>query len=97
MVEGASVDSINVNPFRDNLKTLAEIRWPAEHRPLKVTRRSGDDFVGIGAEDWERKQETLCVPQNSDLMRQIAESMKTRSQGSGYRPSAGEADESLGV
>jgi antitoxin YefM len=78
---GAIVDSISVNQFRDNLKSLVD-KVVSEHEPLKVTRRGGDDFVVVSAEDWEREQETLYILQNSSLMRQIAESMATyRSRG----------------
>ena len=38
----------------------------------------------MNADDWERVQETLYVLQNNDLMRQIAESMATHKQSSGY-------------
>ncbi len=90
------MDSISVNQFRDNLKTLVD-KVVGEHAPLKVTRRGGEDFVVIGAEDWEREQETLFVLQNGGLMRQIADSMRTHAQGSGYAPTSGETDEILGV
>jgi len=89
------MDSTSVNRFRDNLKSYVE-QVVASHLPLKVTRRSGEDFVVVGADDWEREQETLYVLQNNDLMRQIAASMVTHSNGSGYRPTAGEFDEITG-
>ncbi len=38
------MDTISVNKFRDNLKSFVE-QVIREHLPLKVTRRSGDDFV----------------------------------------------------
>ena len=49
---------ISVNKFRDNLKYFVE-QVTSEHLPLKVTRRSGEDFVVISAEDWAREQDTL--------------------------------------
>ncbi len=61
-----------------------------DHLPLKVTRRSGDDFVVLSADDWEREQETLYVLQNNDLMKQIAASSATNAKGKGYEPTAGE-------
>ena len=67
------------------------------HLPLKVTRRNGEDFVVMSAEDWEREQETLYVLQNNDLMQQIAASVSTHSKQKGYAPSAGELDEITGV
>ena len=45
------MDSISVNKFRDNLKYFVE-QVTSEHLPLKVTRRSGEDFIVISAEDW---------------------------------------------
>ena len=90
------MDTVSVNKFRDQLKNFVE-RVAHEHLPLKVTRRSGGDFVVISAEDWEREQETLYVLQNSSLMKQIAESTRTHSERSGYTPTEGEANEILGV
>ena len=90
------MDNVSVNKFRDNLKTLVD-QVVADHQPLKVTRRGGEDFVVVSAEDWEREQETLYVLQNSNLMRQIAESSRTHAQGAGHVPTAEERDEILGV
>ena len=86
------MDSISVNQFREKLKHCVEtvIR---EHQPLKVTRRSGADFIVISAEDWEREQETLYVLQNQSLMQQIAESQITHQVNKGYEPSAEELNE----
>lgn len=74
------MDTISVNKFRDNLKYLVE-QVIDRHEPLKVTRRAGEAFVVISADDWEREQETLYVLQNTNLMQQISESLKTHSQG----------------
>lgn len=90
------MDSVSVNKFRDNLKRFVE-QVVTEHLPLKVTRRSGEDFVVVSAEDWEREQETLIVLQNNDLMRQIAASMATHTKGKGYTPTTGELNEITGV
>ena len=90
------MDSISVNKFRDNLKTYVE-QVVTEHLPLKVTRRSGDDFVVLSADDWEREQETLYVLQNNDLMKQIAASAATNAKNKGYTPTAGELDEITGI
>ena len=86
------MDSISVNQFRDNLKAFIE-QAVNNHTPLKVTRRSGEAFVVMSADDWEREHETLYVLQNNDLMRQIAESMATHKQGSGYSPTEAEINE----
>ena len=90
------MNSISVNKFRDNLKSFVE-QVITDHMPLKVTRRSGDDFVVLSADDWEREQETLYVLQNSDLMKQIAASSATHAKNKGYKPAAGELDEITGI
>lgn len=77
------MDTISVNKFRDNLKTVIE-EVISRHEPAKVTRRAGESFVVLSAEDWEREQETLSVLQNRDLMQQIAASLETHKEGQGY-------------
>lgn len=70
------MEIISVNQFRGNLDGFVE-QVASNHQPIKVTRRAGDDFVVMSAEDWEREQETLYVLQNSDLMKQIGEYLNT--------------------
>lgn len=90
------MDTVSVNKFRDNLKKLIE-QSLSKHEPLRVTRRSGEDFVVLSAEDWEREQETLYVLQNSSLMRQLADSAKTHSERTGYKPTDEQMDEITGL
>lgn len=90
------MDTISVNKFRDNLKAVVE-QVADHHEPVKVTRRAGEDFVVISAEDWEREQETLHVLQNKDLMQQIADSLQTHTQGKGYTPTDEQMNEILGI
>lgn len=90
------MDTVSVNKFRDNLKSFVE-QVVSQHMPIKVTRRTGEDFVVISADDWEREQETLYVLQNNDLMKQIAASMSTHSKDEGYKPTTEELDEISGV
>ena len=90
------MDNISVNKFRDNLKNIVE-KVINEHQPVKITRRSGEDFVVISAEDWARDQETLFVLQNSYLMQQILTSTQTHATKSGYTPSDEETQKILGV
>lgn len=90
------MDTVTVNQFRDNLKTFVE-KTVNNHSPLKVTRRAGDAFVVLGADDWEREQETLYVLQNNSLMQQIADSMVTHNKKAGYTPSREEMDEITGL
>jgi antitoxin YefM len=47
----------------------------------------------MSAEDWEREQETLYVLQNSSLMIQVDESLKTHKSKVGYKPTNEELDE----
>ncbi len=86
------MDTVSVNRFRDNLKTFIE-QIVSDHTPLKVTRRAGEDFVVMSADDWEREQETLYVLQNTSLMQQITDSMATHRRGEGYSPSEEEMSE----
>lgn len=50
--------------FKFTIKSCVD-QASSEHEPLWVTRKRGKDFVVIGAEDWEKLQETLQVLQNS--------------------------------
>lgn len=90
------METVTVNKFRDNLKQLVE-QSISRHEPLRVSRRSGQDFVVMSAEDWEREQETLYVLQNSNLMQQLAESVKTHTERQGYTPTKEQMDEITGI
>lgn len=86
------VNNISVNQFRDKLRHFVE-QVIQQHQPLKVTRRNGEDFVVISAEDWEREQETLYILQNPSLMRQVSESQLTHQQSQGLKPTQDQLDE----
>ena len=90
------MNSISVNQFRDNLKAYVE-QTVSEHEPIKVTRRAGEDFIVMSADDWEREQETLHVLQNSHLMKQIADSMNSHESNKGYKPTQEQLDEITGL
>ncbi len=90
------MNSISVNQFRDNLKTYVE-QAVSEHEPIKVTRRAGEDFIVMSADDWDREQETLHILQSSSLMTQIAESMGTHESNKGYKPTKEQLDEITGL
>jgi len=53
--------------------------------------------VVLSADDWEREQETLSVLQNNDLMQQIVDSAATHAKSQGYKLTAGELDEIIGI
>jgi antitoxin YefM len=90
------MDTVSVNQFRDKLKTFVE-QVVTNHTPIKVTRRAGEAFVVMSADDWEREQETLYVLQNTSLMKQISESVLTHGKGSGYTPTREEINEITGI
>jgi antitoxin YefM len=90
------MENTSVNKFRENLKGFVE-QVVSQHEPLRVTRRNGEDFVVMGADDWEREQETLYVLQNGSLMQQIAASSTTHANGTGYSPTNGELDAITGI
>ncbi|MBL7136873.1 MAG: type II toxin-antitoxin system Phd/YefM family antitoxin [Candidatus Marinimicrobia bacterium] len=83
---------LSVNKFRAIIKSFVN-QSISEHEAIRVRRRAGKDFVVMNAEDWEREQETLYVLQNSSLMKQISESIKTHTSGNGYKPTEKELDE----
>ncbi|HRZ23677.1 MAG TPA: type II toxin-antitoxin system Phd/YefM family antitoxin [Candidatus Contendobacter sp.] len=87
------METITVNQFRDHLREYVE-KVLADHEPLKVSRRNSGAFVVIGAEDWEREQETLYVLQNPSLMAQIARSAETYAVGAGRQLTPEEFGES---
>lgn len=61
---GGVMESLDLNKFRENLKSFVE-HIITEHIPLKVATRSGEDFTVLSADDWEQEQETLFVLQNN--------------------------------
>lgn len=90
------MNTVSVNQFRDKLKSFVE-QVVTDHTPLKVTRRTGEAFVIISADDWEREQETLYVLQNNKLLQQIAASAETHKNRSGYTPTSEEMNEITGI
>ena len=64
---------MTVGEFRRNLEAADSAIQDGVH--LRVTRRTGQDFIVISAREWEREQETLYVLQNPSLMQQITLSL----------------------
>lgn len=83
---------LSVNKFRANLKSYVD-KAIDEHKVIRISRRSGKDFVVMSAEDWERELETLYVIRNQSLMNQVAESLQSYQSGEGYKPTNAELDE----
>jgi antitoxin YefM len=90
------MESTSANKFIENMKDYVE-QVVKMHEPLKVVHHSGEDFVVISVEDWEREQETLYVLQNNHLMKQIADSLDTHANKSGYIPNDRELNEIAGI
>jgi antitoxin YefM len=90
-MKSSAIREMTVNEFRSNLKASVDAAID-DHAPLRITRRAGEDFVVIGAQDWESEQETLYVLQNQSLMQQIASSLRTHQEGRGYTPTPEELD-----
>lgn len=82
---------VSVNQFRSNLKHYVD-RVIDDHEPIEVTRKNGEPFVVISAEDYRREQETLYVLSNESLMEQIRASLETFQSGQGYVPDAKELE-----
>ncbi len=76
------MDTVSINEFRGSFREHVD-KVLSEHEPLKVTGRNGADFMVIGAEDWEREQETLYVLGNRSLMEQITHSAQTHAAAEG--------------
>ena len=83
--------SLSVNQFRANLKYHVD-KTIYNHEALTVSRKNGDAFVVISLEDYNREQETLYVLENSNLMKQIGESLSTYQTINGYTPNEDELD-----
>ena len=90
------MNSISVNRFRENLKSFIE-QVVNDHSPMKITRRAGDDFVVMSADDYEREQETLHVLQSSSLMLQISDSLASHEKNAGYKPTQEQLNEITGL
>lgn len=69
------MNEITANRFRDKLKTEVD-RAIREHRPLRVTRRRGGDFVVLSAEDWSTIEETLYLNRVPGLVKSIKRAAK---------------------
>ena len=90
------MNTVSVNRFRDNLTGFVE-EMVRNHEPLRVTCRGGQAFIVMSEQDWERERESLYVLQNTDLMKQIANSLATITQGTAYQSTVAKMDAILGV
>lgn len=69
------MNEITANRFRDKLKSEVD-RAIREHRPLRVTRRRGGDFVVLSAEDWSAVEETLYLNHIPGMVKSIQRAAK---------------------
>ena len=58
------------NLFRQNLKSEVD-RCIDNHEVLRVTRRSGDNFIVLSESDWRAIEETLYLNQVPGLIESI--------------------------
>ncbi|OQY17139.1 MAG: hypothetical protein B6I36_09415 [Desulfobacteraceae bacterium 4572_35.1] len=58
------------NLFRQNLKSEVD-RCIDNHELLRVTRRSGENFIVLSESDWKAIEETLYLNQVPDLVESI--------------------------
>lgn len=61
---------VSANRFRQHLKREVD-RAIEEHRPIRVHRRRGGDFVVLGADDWRSIEETLALNQVPGLVESL--------------------------
>jgi antitoxin YefM len=90
------MNSISINQFHSAFNTLID-KVITKHIPLKVTQNTGREFVVVNAKDWERDQETLYILQNTQLMQQISDSLKTHQQRRGYKPTQEQLNEIVSI
>ena len=66
------MNEITANHFRQHLKATVD-ETIANHDVLRVTRRNGDDFIVLSADDWQAIAETLHLNQVPGLVASIRE------------------------
>ena len=88
------MEAVSVNQFRTRLKEFVD-KVTDTHDVLKVTRRNGDDFIIVSADDWARHEETLYILQNKQLMKQINKAKEQKEKN--YQPSDRELNEIINV
>ncbi len=76
---------MNINQFCSKLFQNRNIKI-SDYEPLRIIQEGGEDFIIISAKEWERRNETLYILENSSLMKQIEKSLKTHREGKGYIP-----------
>jgi len=96
MKNNMQVRELNFNTFIARSKYFIDNAINDE-KHLKVTRRSGRDFIIIGIEEYEKEQETLYILQNPMIMKQIFSAETTHDANSGYIPQLDEIDEIAGI
>jgi PHD/YefM family antitoxin component YafN of YafNO toxin-antitoxin module len=67
---GVKMLETTANEFRKTLKAQVD-KCIADHEILRVKRRSGENFVILGEEDWRAVEETLYLNQFPGLVDSI--------------------------
>jgi PHD/YefM family antitoxin component YafN of YafNO toxin-antitoxin module len=80
-------EHVKTMPQARAYQVLDFVQW-LESKP------SPAETITLSTQEWANLQETLYVLQNSSLMTQIARSLETYQQGTGYQPTLEELDES---
>jgi len=58
------------NVFRKKLKYYVDMSV-ANHNPLRIKRRNGQNFIIVGEDDWNAIEETLYLNQFAGLVKSI--------------------------
>ena len=82
----AVYEQVKMMPHARASQVLDFVQW-LESKPSAV------ETVTLSTQEWASLQETLYVLQNPSLMKQIASSLETYQQGTGYQPTLEELDE----
>ena len=60
------------NEFRKKLKYYIDMSI-ANHKPLRIKRRNGQNFIVVGEDDWNAIEETLYLNQFDGLVESISD------------------------
>ena len=76
------MNAINYSDLRKNLKSVMD-KIIADHEPLIIARRNGDNVVMVSYEDYAAIEETAYLLKSPENARRLRESIKSFEQGKG--------------
>jgi PHD/YefM family antitoxin component YafN of YafNO toxin-antitoxin module len=79
-------EQVKTMPQAKAYQVLDFVQW-LESKP------SSAETITLSTQEWANLQETLYVLQNPSLMEQLANSLETYQQGTGYQPTLEELEE----